>query len=337
MTLLERLRNMEGIFIFLIFILIFAGVLLYFWYMNRASVVLAEKLFPVITIGLLGSLFTLWFSLKEEKVVTEFPAYIFYNTNSRDVLEKHDKKYSEFYGCERFQIRRYIDYFEKPELDDLQKSIYNYSFPENILFAEVLTLVFSSCGKVPIGLTDQLVGPTTSSPHLCLPKNTREERDLFYYKNNLPWEIIEIYEQLNKKGILNSFGLNVIAIPKGTKIKITCQPVDRKIEFWNDFCEVTIQINYYGGFRGLGEWQWILNYDDDLNNEYCTYKFGIITEARFKKMRAGHPDMQYYKNWVNAITKRLEDCLDSEQKQKKARDMNHLYKDNINAYIKKIR
>ncbi len=110
MTLLERLRNMEGIFIFLIFILIFAGVLLYFWYMNRASVVLAEKLFPVITIGLLGSLFTLWFSLKEEKVVTKFPAYIFYNTNSRDVLEKHDKKYSKFYGCERFQIRRYIDY-----------------------------------------------------------------------------------------------------------------------------------------------------------------------------------------------------------------------------------
>jgi hypothetical protein len=282
-----RMDKMKIIFIVYLFGLFIA--LVYLWFMNRGSDVILEKLFPALAIGITGAFFTLWLSLKEEDIKMQFPATLIYHVKSGEALEKCDEKYQTLYGSKFYQIRRYL----KAPISN--HDIKCFERHEDILFLETLALLFTSPPEI---VNDQIFPHflhNTEDPALrYFPNQTLSWQEFVsrYLKNNGRSEIIELYTNLPP----STFDLGYIkemCFPKGTTIKfaydiiikgVIYKNAIRKISLKNDFCEVNIVIRNIEGVRGLGEWKWILGYDDDKSNEYWSSSQRVYLTAKFNKL-----------------------------------------------------
>lgn len=290
--------------------------------------------------GIIGATFTLWVSLKEEKIAIEIPVTLIYHIESGKALEECDEKYDQLYGSKFFQIRRYIRAPIK------NKDFSSFSHHHDILFLETLALLFTS---PPEFTADDPLMPgmiKKEDPSLrYFPDQTLTWKEFTskYLKNDCGPEINKLYSQIKDPNLFEDLEIREMCFPKGTEIKfafdmtiegIHCKNIIRSVGFKNDFCEVNIVIYNFFGRRGLGEWKWILEYDDDKANEYWSSIQKVYLSAKFNRLRSGHPDMPKYKEWVNSMFDRLRSCLDSEQQLKMARERHHLYRDDINNYFK---
>ena len=316
--------------IFVLYLLGLGIALVYLWIINRDSDVILEKLFPAMAIGITGALFTLWFSLKEEKVETQFSSTLMYNKTSGEALERCDERYQLLYGGKLCQCSSFI----KAPLKDSSDISFLTLYPD-ILFVETLTLLFTSQSQHPLGLIGCLILPADDPSFRDFPSQTLSWQDFsLKYKNKWRPEVKELFSKIEDPNIFSIFGIREMCLPKGTTIKIICDRSNRSISLKNDFCEINIKIYGDTSYSGLGEWKWILGYDDGKDKEFLSSKMKVYLSAKFYRIRSGHPDMPKYKRWVNLLFDRLRGCLDSEQQLKTAREKHHLYKEDIDSWFK---
>ncbi len=299
--------------------------LVYLGFQNRNSEALRSKVFPAIAIAVIGGLFTIWFSLKEEKIKISFPSTLMYHEKSGEALEKCDQRYKLQYGG---KLALFSSIIQAPPKDD--SSFLTLS--SDILFVETLTLLFTSRHQESLGLTGHIISYTKDPSFRDFPNQTLSWQDFsLKYKDKWRSEIKELFAKLEDPNIFGILGIREMCFPKGTTIKIVCDRINRNISLKNDFCEINIKIYGDNFYRGLGEWKWILGYDDDKDNEFWTSNMMVYLSAKFSRFLSGHPDMPKYKRWVNLLFDRLRSCLDNEQQLNASREKYHLYKNDING------
>jgi hypothetical protein len=372
LKLFEERKKMEKAII--LYVIIMGAWTVYLCFMNRDADIFWEKIVPTLVLGTIAAFFALWFGsgseksqiigvfyktilpslvigvtgaflallfgLKEEKKVIQFPTTITTQIKSGKVLEKYDKKYDKLYGCRWYQARRYIKPLQEQKETIVkcytheQSGLHDEIFYSDITFLETLGILFNlrderwevSEGQgYPWPITDQLF-----SGHLY----TITWHDFIskYLSTNRP-EIKELCSQIDDPNIAIIVG-NELFLPKGTNISATCKKYSGNIKIKNDFCVVNIETCFLTGSMGLGEWRWILGYDEEKSNEYYVWKNNIYLSVKYNKFRSGHPDMPKYKKWVESLFDRLHFCLDSTQQLEKARETHHYYKAEVDNYIR---
>lgn len=335
------MKKMEIIFISILIVGIIVGTIVLgcFCYQNRASAEIWGKFIPAIVIGMLGAFFTLWFSLKEEKKAIQFPVSIIHQMKSGKVLELCDKKFDKLYGSKVYQIRRHIKPLQEQEktLASKYSNDMKYVFYRDLLFVEVMSLIFSPTQEYG----DKLEGYITYPANLAIQYFPNQTQTLIWHDfistglNKCRPEIKDLCLQLTDPN-LSILSQNEIILPKGTTIEVLYERANNYIKIKNKFYEIDVQMYGWYGSKGLGEWKWILEYDNEKNKEYCSDNFNLLLSAKFNRFLSGHPDMPKYKKWINSLFDHLRECLDSEEQLKKAREKHHLYKDNIDNYIKSL-
>lgn len=322
--------------IFLIIVIVGTAILAWLGWLNRESDVILEKFLPAIVIGIIGSLFTLWFSLKEEKQYFKIPVTYIINEDTGETLEKCDEKYRQYYTSNRISIKQFLTSIAKKDLTSQQRNTY---VPKAIdhLFLETLALLFTPFQESSDALGVS-IGTFTTDPVLQYFPNQFLSWGDFIKQNKHKFtpEMIRLYSQLEKIDIPGKFGMTHMCLPTGTSIKIDCDDPgfgEGNIKLKSKFCEINIKIFRLSFIRGLREWKWILEYDKSKDEEFFTHNMGIHFSVKYAKLLSGHPDMPKYKDWTNSILDRLQTCLDSKQQLHRAREKYHVHKDNIGNEI----
>jgi len=317
------MKKMNTIVIIL-FTVYLAGLIIISTYLavnNRASEKLWAQLLPALIVGLTAACLTIWFNLKSEQIEKLFTVTLITNKKSLSPLELHDQRYSMFYGGKPFGLRNFIKPKEKENISD---------FHLELLYLEVAEIIFNTFNEFKDKLGQDVYSTDPYHKNLNLPRKA------------LTWpEYINILKSTNRNSELfdeinpESYSSYNITIPKGTEITVEQNEYSRTIVFFNRFCEFKIIISQSRGFLGLGEWQWILNYSKEINEKYWSSILVVELKAKFEKLRHGHPDMPYYKEWVNGIIEHIQGELDSNKIIEKAREKYHLYAGNIDGFFKK--
>lgn len=311
---------------------VFISILVCLWYLNRKSDAILEKLIPALALGLIGSVFTLWFSLKEETRKLKFPVTYIINEITGETLEKYDNNYNQYYSNDQMSARRYLMCTPKK---DWTKEQFHTPAPTGFdhLLLEALTILFTHHQRAAGNEFGGELRFSGGDPALkYFPgQGLTWENFLTHYKHTFTPGMNKIYSQLP-----DILGMKNMCLPKGTSMEINCEPSHikfpsyRTIKLKNNFCEIDIEMKYRGGIRGLCEWKWILGYDDEKDQEFWTHSLDMYLSAKFNKIRSGHPDMPKYKDWAKAIFDKLQYSLDSKQQLDAAREKYLLYRDNIN-------
>lgn len=142
-------------------------------------------------------------------------------------------------------------------------------------------------------------------------------------------ELETLYDSINP----DIYQMHNMTLPQGTEFTVVADKHGRSISFTNKFSEVKISVYQSHGMRGLGEWKWLLGYDDHFDEQFWLSTLAIHLEAKFEKLRSGHPDMGKYKNWTESIFENIQSELDAEKQLEKAREYSHLYQNNINEFV----
>ena len=314
-----KVMKITLIIIFSVFICTLVASSIYLAYNNRASEALWSKFLPALTIALVGACLTLWFSLKEEIIDIKFPAILATHIETGNPLEAIDKRYSMFYGGKLFTPRGFLRPLENQEISD---------FHLDILFIEVIERIFKTFQEFKHKPGTNLYSSSKYPTGLDLPRKVLEWEEFISECKKTP-ELDKLFHEINPEAYRT---LNM-TLPANTDFSVIVENHGRSIVFNNKFSEVKISVYASHGRRGLGEWQWLLDYDDSLNEQFWLSTLAVHLEARFDKLRSGHPDMPRYKNWVESIFDNIKSELDAEIQLEKAREYNHLYQNNINGFV----
>lgn len=308
------------------------------------------KIVTSVTLGFIGSYFALFNSLKAEIIEETFPLRLMIHRETGEALEKYDKRYDLFYGAKHFQARRYLQYKPRSDFKDNEWRAYTFNYPFDLFFVEVLSLGLTSCEQATGSMN-----PVGGGAYRCFP-----DKALIWPKfpeavyKQLEPRAQEMCSELQNIEILKHMGMDKMCLPKGTKIKLdysdswdykTNKAFCKTIKLTNPFCEVDIDVTYYGGenriqdwgARQSQKWKWILNFDEETNKKFSTYTGRVYFKAKFNKMLSGHSKMPQYKNWVNELISRLQRHLDSDEQLKEAEYEYLIYKEDIDAYIEHLK
>jgi len=315
------MKNMKItlIIIFSVFICALVASAIYLAYNNRASEALWSKFLPALTIALVGTCLTLWFSLKEEKIDIKFPSILATHLESGNPLEIVDKRYSMFYGGKLFAPRGFLKPLEGQEISD---------FHLDILFIEITERIFKTFQEFKNKPGTNLYSNTKYPTGLELPRKALNWEE-FINKCKITDELDKLYSSINIDGYQT---LNM-TLPKNTVFSVIAENYSRTISFTNKFAKVKITVCQSHGRRGLGEWKWLIGYDDSFDEQFWLSTLTVHLDAKFEKLRSGHPEMHMYKTWVDSIFDNIKSELDAEIQLEKAREYNHLYQNNINEFV----
>lgn len=305
------------------------------------------KFIQAVTLGFISSFFALYNSLEAETIDETFPLRLIIHQETGETLEKYDKRYNLFYGAKHFQARRYLQYKPKTSFKENEWRRYTFNYPFDLFFVEVLSVGLTSCEQAGT------MNPVGGGAYRYFP-----DRYLIWPKfpeavyEQLEPGVQEMCSELQKIEILKHMGLDKMCLPKGTKVKLeysdtwdhkTNKAFCKTIKLKNQFCEINIDVTYYGGENriqdwGAGQslkWRWILGIDDEINKKFGTYTGRVYFNAKFNKMLSGHPDMPKYKNWARELVWRLQWHLDSDEQLKKAEQEYLIYNTNITDFMKR--
>jgi hypothetical protein len=115
-----------------------------------------------------------------------------------------------------------------------------------------------------------------------------------------------------------------MTVPPKTKVDFVTSKYSRAVVLTNPFTRVSITIDRRSGSIGLGDYQWLLGYDNKENEGFWSEHFEINCKYEFEKFKSGHPDMPRYKRWVETMFAEIQYQLDDEGRLKRARDYRDL-------------
>ena len=136
-------------------------------------------------------------------------------------------------------------------------------------------------------------------------------------------ELISYIDYLSK---MRPYASRQMPLPQNTLCQTNSEMAEKKIHFESSFFLINITIGARQSYPGLGEWRWILEYDEEKASEFRTSDFDITLSAKFERTRSGHPKMPKYMKWVNAIFDDLESRLDADKQLASAKMSFPLYR-----------
>ena len=315
--------------IFMVFLLFLFGVVVYLAVQNRDSAALRSKLIPALVIGLIGALFTIWFSLKSENIDLQFTSTLFFHKSDKKVLDEHYHNQHKFGGAQ-FDITLLNFISSRIEQDqELNKTAFNEDsskikeFYYDLVFIKLFSRFFWMYADwwdirvKSVRRGDSM--ETIVSPIKPVPDNAP-----------LGWGdflgALDIKDDFHQ--LLSSFSehyfIKQMVVPPKTKVDFITSNYKRALVLTNPFTRVSITIYKRGGSIGLGDYIWLLGYDNKKSEEFWSEHFEVTCKAKFEKIRSGHPDMPRYKRWVETMFAEIQYQLDDEKRLKRARDYRDL-------------
>ena len=299
----------------------------YLVWLNRASETIWSKIFTVVGIGLVGVLITTWYSLKSENIELEFRSALFFHKSDKTVLEKHHANWLQFGGAQFDSTTQHlIDtcFEQKLTKEEFEKDHGSISeFYHDLVFIKL----FSHFSKIYYHDWEIRVDPLPMENPGAF---TFEPIDLASVGDKLKWaDISEVLDDNNNlRNLLSKFSKDCwsqeMTVPPKTKVNFALAPYHKTLILTNPFVRVSISIDYRGTGSGLGDYRWLLGYDDKRSAEFWSEHFRVICKAEFEKTRSGHPDMTKYKQWAKTMFAQIQYQLDDEKRLKRARDYRDL-------------
>ena len=294
-------------------------------YLNRSSETIWSKVIPAFVVGLIATFFTIWFSTKSESIGTQFNYTLYFNKTDKKLLDEHYSK-QHAYGGAQFDVnlRNFIDKkLVEKELDKINfnedgKKVKDFYF--DLAFIKLLSRfywLYADWWDIHINSIRRGDGFETSisanKPSLpCIP---------------LKWESL-LDTSNSSHGLLNDFSqefwIKEMKVPPKTKVGIKTSTDKKILSLKNPFAEISIIFNKRGGSVGLGDYQWLLGYDNKKNNDFWSEHFEVVFEAKFERLRSGHPEMPRYKRWAQTMLKEVQYQFDDEKRLIRARDYHDL-------------
>ena len=322
------MRNIPTIFTICLFLFLL-GAVVYLTIQNKFSEAIRLKLIPALFIGLTSALFTIWFSLKNENIEKKFISTLFFHKLDKRPLDEHYQILHKFGGPQfDISLRNLIKNHIQQEQDS-KKNVDNKDrtkieeFYHNMVFVKLLSRFFwmyADWWDIRI----RSVRRGNSIQSTVSPIEPSPSRD------SLDWE--DFLETLDKKedfgSLITSFSesyfIKKMTVPPKTKVKLIKSKYKRTLELTNPFSRVSININKSGGSLGLGDYKWLLGYDNKGSEEFWSEHFEVSCNARFEKTRCLHPEMKIYRRWVETMFTEVQYQLDDEMRLKRARDYRDL-------------
>lgn len=312
-------------------LLFLLAVVVYLIVQNRASAALRSKLIPAVVTGLFVAFFTIWFSLKSENIDLQFTSTLFFHKSDKKVLDEHDNR-RHVYGGEQFDgrlqdfIRSCIENDEDINNGDFKKvgdKVRNLYF--DLVFIKLLSHFFWMYADWwDISVKSVRRGDSMET----IVSAIKPDPD----SKSLEWK--DFLGALNNKDdfgqLLSSFSENYwikkMTVPPKTKVDFITSNYRKTLVLTNPFVRVSITTSKSSGSVGLGDYKWLLGYDNKKSEAFWSEHFEVNCKAKFEKLRSGHPEMTRYKRWVETMFAEIQYQLDDEKRLKRARD----YRDLIN-------
>ncbi|MDD5135242.1 MAG: hypothetical protein PHP01_07520 [Phycisphaerae bacterium] len=323
------MKNMSIIFI--ICLVPLCGFGIYLIYQNRSSDALWSKVVPALAIAIVGGFFSIWFSLKSENIENQFSSTLFFHKSDKKPLDRHYPNQHKFGGSQfGIALLNFIDKYTEQN-QELSTAVFDKDiekirrFYQDLVFIKLISRCFwiyadwwdISINSVRRGDSFESVVSANKPKPTC---------------STLKWE--DFLKGLNNEGdfyqLLSSFSedysLKNMTMPPETKVNFITSQYMKTLVFTNPFVKVSITVFSRGGSIGIGDYQFLLGYDNKKNDEFWSEYFRINCKAEFEKFRSGHPDMPIYKRWVNTMFAEIQFQLDDKKRLQRAYE----YRDLIN-------
>jgi hypothetical protein len=307
------------VFIFLFVLVVYIG------FQNRNLESLRSKVIPAIAIAVVGALFTIWFSLESKKIELKFTSTVFFHKSDKNPLDAHYQNSHKF-GGHQFDIEllNFIANYMGQD-QELSKAVFGKDedkikeFYHNMVFIKLLARFFWMYADWwDIGINSvrrgNAVETEVSAIEPKLPCSTLEWKD-FLETINAEGDFHQLLSNYSKDCFIKK-----MTVPPETKVGFVTSKYGKTLVLTNPFVRVYITINRHSGSIGLGDYQWLLNYDNKQNEEFWSEHFEVSCKAEFEKFRSGHPKMPRYKRWIETMFTEVQDQLDDERRLKRSRD-----------------
>lgn len=297
-------------------------------YLNRSSETIWSKVIPAFVIGVIGIFFTIWFSTKSESIDTQFNYTLYFNKTDKKLLDEHYSK-QHAYGGSQFDIklRNFINSkivemgVDKIDFNKDGEKVKDFYFDLSFIkLSSRFYWLYGDWWDIHISSVRRGDGFETSvSTNKPYPPCM-----------SLKWnDFLETLDSDNSLHILLSdFSQELIVkemkVPPKTKVGIEASTYKKTLSIKNPFVEIFITFNKHGGSVGLGDYQWLLGYDNKKNSEFWSEYFEVVCEAKFERLRSGHPEMPRYKKWVQTMFDEVQYQYDDEKRIIRAQDYHNL-------------
>ena len=282
-----------------------------------------SKVVPAFAIGLMGIFFTTWFSTKGESFSSQFNYTLYFNKIDKKGLDEHYNK-QHAYGGAQFddELRNFIDKklaelgLEKDgeQIEDLYFHLAFIKLSSRFywLYANWWDIHINSVRRGD-GFETVISANKPYPPCMSLKWNDLLET---LVPNDSLCTLLDDFSQ--------NFWIKEMTVPPKTKVGIETSKVKNTLSLKNPFVEISITFNKHGGSVGLGDYQWLLGYDNKKNSEFWSERFEVVCEAEFERLRSGHPEMLRYKKWVQTMFEEVRYQFDDERRLIRARDYRDL-------------
>jgi hypothetical protein len=310
--------------------LLLLGCGLYLVIQNRNSPTLREKAIPALIIGVVTALITIWFSLKNESIKTQFTSTVFINVKDKKPLEFHENRQFLF-GGEQFdsKAQEYINKTIATRVN-LTTDVNNVSeqaieFYMDMLIVKAISHFFwmyADWWDVHIQSVRRgnstITGLSANKPDPPFITITWDN-----WLNNLDSK----YTQHSLlKEYSNDFWIQKMVVPPKTTVSLHSMKYERQVIFKNKFAYICINIKKRSGSRGLGDYQFLLGYDEKKNDSFWSEHFELTCSADFEKLLSGHPEMERYIQWVKTMFTEIEYKFDDSKRMERALEYKSLIK-----------
>jgi hypothetical protein len=271
-------------------------------------------------------LLTIWFGLKSEKIDLQFISTLFFRKSDKRPLDDHYQDQYKF-GGHQFNISLQNFIGERLANDkDLNQAVFGQKsakieeFYHDMIFIKLISRFFwmyadrwnIRINSVRRGKSfETSVSPVDKSELAC---------------NKLSWQdfVQPLPDDSGFRKLFSSFSEQTLTkemtVPPKTKMKLLILKHNKTLVLMNPFVTVSIAIDYHGGSIGLGDYRWLLGYDNKTSEEFWSEHFEVHCKAEFEKFKFGHPDMPKYEQWVKTMFTEIQYQLDDEQRLKRAKE-----------------
>lgn len=313
---------LKYIVLILIFILIcIAG---YVAWQNRAS----EKVVTsFITVALAGAAATLAMTLFAVETgtfdISFYKTYIFEKISKMPISANFPSPIDAFSGRE-MSMDTIVSIQEAIQRDpslavieedssDAKRTDDGAKLYQDILYHQIITTMCRYCGLSSRAKRNvDVFGSTVLGVQKSTMIPTRK----------ISWHEIKMWNPNNI--FLNSPNVMGYALTVPRKSIVTGD--NHSIQIRDNFISLTITITKAGGSMGVGSLKRLFQITSGESMKYWTQNYEIEINAKFSAIRSGHPLMNEYKDWVNAIIDELSYQFNSQLHWEKTKEQFILYR-----------
>lgn len=320
----EMLKIITGVAL-----LVIAGIALYLWIQNRSLPELNAKVVPVVFLGCIGATFTIWYSLRSERIDHDFTSTVYFHKSTLLPLDEHDSR-RYLIGGDQFDIslkslaKNRVECDPRFRVEDSNRRVDEAAgLYFDMVFLKLIDRFFWAYGDWwDVRITSARHGNNVMSVASAIKPGAECA--------SLSWEDFRKASDgkdpflASLSGYPKEHQSAKMTVPPKTKLSIAAIRGRRSLVLTNPFVEVSITLSYTGGSIGIGDYAWLLGYDNKKSEEFWSEFMDVECSADFKRTRSGHPDMARYRRWVETMFAEIRYQLSDEDRMKRARDYHDL-------------